>query len=72
MASKQTGGKPEEEEEVSADPMAAAERQAAGGAKAPAFVSAKQNVNARPDDADEQPAQAANAEEIHISDDEDL
>lgn len=76
MASKQGAGKvgdeEEEEEGVSVDPMAAAERQAGGGTKAPAFVSAKQNVNARADDADEQqPPQPANVDEIHISDDDD-
>lgn len=77
MATRQGAGKEEEDEDEDvADPMAAAERQAAGGTKAPAFVSAKHNVNARADDADdEQPARGApvaNAEEIHISDDEDL
>ncbi|KAI0781078.1 protein prenylyltransferase [Trametes elegans] len=69
MAAKQ-GGQETEAEAQPADPMAAAERQAAGGGKAPAFVSAKQSTNVRVEAAEERPA-AGNEDEIHISDDED-
>lgn len=70
MAAKE--GEQEDEDEVPADPMAAAER-AAGGAKGPAFVAAKQNTNVRLEEAP--PPTAApvqNEDEIQISDDEDL
>lgn len=70
MAAKE--GEQEEEDDVPADPMAAAER-AAGGAKGPAFVAAKQNTNVRLEEAPP-PAAAPvqNEDEIQISDDEDL
>jgi pre-mRNA-splicing factor SYF1 len=61
------------EEDIAAaqDPMAAAERQA-GGAKGPAFVAAKQTAIRSEDvDVDQPPASQANADEIHISDDDD-
>lgn len=67
---KQENGNEEAEEEAPADAMAAAERQAGGGAKGPAFVASTQNPEKEPE---QQPsAPAANADEIHISDDEDL
>ncbi|OCH87421.1 protein prenylyltransferase [Obba rivulosa] len=69
MASKESG-REEEEPAAPADPMAQAERQA-GGAKGPAFVSAKQNPVRQEEQVQPDPAQA-NEEEIHISDDEDL
>ena len=72
MATKQNGQETEAEA-TPADPMAAAERQAqaAGGGKAPAFVSAKQSTNVRVEAAEERPAGAqGNEDEIHISDDE--
>jgi pre-mRNA-splicing factor SYF1 len=62
------------EEDVAAaqDPMAAAERQA-GGAKGPAFVAAKQTAirNEEEVDVDQPLASQVNADEIHISDDDD-
>lgn len=51
---------------VPADPMAAAEQEAAGGKSM--FVAAQHSVNVKETEAEE-PA-AANADEIHISDDE--
>ncbi|KAI0336387.1 spliceosome complex protein [Cubamyces sp. BRFM 1775] len=72
MATKQNGQEAEAEA-APADPMAAAERQAqaAGGGKAPAFVTAKQSTNVRVEAAEERPAGAqGNEDEIHISDDE--
>jgi pre-mRNA-splicing factor SYF1 len=53
--------------QVDADPMAAAER--ASGKAAPAFVASSKNP---PKPADAEPAGEENAEEIHISDDEDM
>jgi pre-mRNA-splicing factor SYF1 len=61
------------EQDVAAaqDPMAAAERQG-GGAKESAFVSAKQTAIRNEDvDVDWPPGSQANADEIHISDDDD-
>ncbi|KAI0950263.1 hypothetical protein AcW1_005973 [Taiwanofungus camphoratus] len=73
MATKEGMGVMVEDAAVPADPMAAAERQA-GGVKGPAFVSAKQNPVVQQEQADEghRTSGQANAEEIHISDDEDL
>lgn len=73
MAAKQSGVDAEAGEAAPpADAMAAAERQAAGGVKAPAFVSAKQSTNVRVEEAAARPAAAqGNEDEIHISDDED-
>ncbi|KAI0340482.1 spliceosome complex protein [Trametopsis cervina] len=69
MASKQKDAQDDDDEdEGPVDAMAAAERQA-GGVKGPSFVASKHSVNIR--EQEEQPA-AANADEIHISDDEDL
>jgi pre-mRNA-splicing factor SYF1 len=71
MAARQ-GATLEEEDEIQADPMAAAERQA-NGSKGPAFVAAKHS-GAKPTETTEEavaPPQA-NDDEIHISDDEDL
>ncbi|CAL1704302.1 unnamed protein product [Somion occarium] len=71
MASKE--GSMEAEEEAPADAMAAAERQAAGGAKGPAFVAAKQSVNVRLEEAPTVAVAAQkNEDEIQISDEEDL
>jgi pre-mRNA-splicing factor SYF1 len=68
MASTQKDAQ-DEEDDTPADPMAAAERQA-GGAKGPAFVASTQNPKIRQEES--QPAApVANADEIHISDDED-
>ena len=66
-----------EESKEPQDAMAAAEKQAHGGTNGPLFVAAKKTGNVQPQtDGDAQPtaalAQAANAEEIHISDDEDI
>ena len=66
-----------EETKDSQDAMAAAEKQAFGGTNGPSFVAAKKTGNVQPQtDEDAQPAaapaQAANTEEIHISDDEDI
>lgn len=71
MASKQKDNQEEDEEdETPADAMAAAERQA-GGAKGLSFVASTTNpVVARQEE--QTGAAAANADEIHISDDEDL
>lgn len=71
MATKE-GEQGEEEEDIPADPMAAAERQA-GKANGPAFVAAKQSTTVRLEEAPP-PASAPvqNEDEIHISDDEDL
>ena len=72
MAAKE-GEQEDDDDDIPADPMAAAERQAAGGAKGPAFVAAKQSTNVRLEEA---PPPAAvpvqNEDEIQISDDEDL
>ncbi|KAI0831159.1 spliceosome complex protein [Trametes gibbosa] len=70
MAAKQSGQETEAEA-APADPMAAAERQAAGGARAPAFVPAKQSTNVRLEEAERPVAAPGNEDEIHISDDED-
>jgi pre-mRNA-splicing factor SYF1 len=66
MASKQ----PIEDQTPPADAMAAAERQA-GGTKGPAFVAAKENPNVRQTKAEPE-ADVTNADEIHISDEEDI
>ncbi|KAF6765001.1 spliceosome complex protein [Ephemerocybe angulata] len=54
------------------DPMAAAEKQANGGVKGPAFVAAKKTALSKPaEEAGAQPAaKVANSEEIQIEDDE--
>lgn len=76
MAVKANGqGNADEDEDdeggAPADAMAAMERQAAGGAKGPAFVAAKSNPVVRQEEST--PAAATgNEDEIHISDDEDL
>ncbi|KAL1947694.1 hypothetical protein VTO73DRAFT_13418 [Trametes versicolor] len=72
MAAKQSGVDAEAGEAAApADAMAAAERQAAGGVKAPAFVSAKQSTNVRVEEAEARPAAAqGNEDEIHISDED--
>ncbi|KAH7926288.1 protein prenylyltransferase [Leucogyrophana mollusca] len=72
-SAKQGNGGVEEIDVQGTDPMAAAERQA-GGAKGPAFVAAKKTAVQKTDDADASaavPQPEANADEIHI-DDEDL
>jgi len=70
MAARQGGKKVAEEEAAAAlDPMAAAEREVNG----PAFVAAKHTGPPREaDSAEGKKEPAANADEIHISDDEDL
>ena len=71
MAVKEKQGQEEEEEEELADPMAATERQAVKGKVGPAFVASKSNpVIQQQEPAGD--ASAANQDEIHISDDEDL
>ena len=63
------------DDDDSQDAMAAAERQAAGGTKGPAFVAATATKLALPDTTAQDGLTAAptvNADEIHISDDEDL
>lgn len=70
MAQSQMSGADAEDDTPPADAMAAAERQA-GGTKGPAFVAATQSTNIRQQEA-EPSTQAANEDEIHISDDEDL
>ena len=62
----------EEENDSQADPMAAAERQA-NGTKGPAFVAAKHS-GTKPTETTEEvvPPSQTNADEIHISDDEDI
>ena len=67
MASKQPTSA---EEAPPTDAMAAAERQA-GAKSGPAFVASTQNPNIRQTEA-EPATSTANADEIHISDDEDL
>ncbi|KAI0047958.1 spliceosome complex protein [Auriscalpium vulgare] len=61
---------------MSTDPMAAAEREAGGGKAGPAFVSAKHTALPRPKGESAESAvdaaDTANADEIHISDDEDI
>ena len=54
------------EEDTVADPMAAAEKEASG-VKGPAFVAAKKNEEVKAPE-----PQQTNADEIHISDDEDI
>lgn len=73
MAARQGTRKAEEEAEAQ-DAMSAAEKQA-GGVKGPAFVAAKKAVLPQENgSAEEQPTatQVDNADEIHISDDEDM
>lgn len=73
MAARSGGQEAKEDGEESMDAMAAAERQAGKG---PAFVAAKATGPAKADgdegEATAAPAQSTNADEIHISDDEDL
>lgn len=70
MAVKEGKGEAREEEPaMPADPMAAAEHQAGGGARGPAFVSAKQNPALQSQESQSAAGQG-NADEIHISDDE--
>ncbi|CCM02931.1 uncharacterized protein FIBRA_05046 [Fibroporia radiculosa] len=72
MAVKENGDAQKEDVEVPADPMAAAELQA-GGVKGPAFVSAQQKLPPTEEEEDMEPASGpGNADEIHISDDEDV
>lgn len=67
------GGEDEEKDEESQDAMAAAEKQAYNGTSGPAFVAAKATSNVQPHTEDTQATKAtANADEIHISDEEDL
>ncbi|EPQ58752.1 hypothetical protein GLOTRDRAFT_104017 [Gloeophyllum trabeum ATCC 11539] len=61
---------PDAETADAADPMVAVERQAGGVKGAPAFVASKHNVNITESQAEETTTQV-NADEIHISDDED-
>lgn len=71
MAARQGATLDDEEDTSPADPMAAAERQATG-TKGPAFVAAASSrQDAASSDAAAAPSQA-NADEIHISDDEDI
>jgi pre-mRNA-splicing factor SYF1 len=53
------------------DAMAAAERQA-GGTKGPAFVAAKETALHKPEGMEVEEVVDANADEIHISDDEEM
>lgn len=68
------GAKTADDNEGPADAMAAAERQAGGGA--PAFVAATKTALPPPDNAEKageaSAGPQANTDEIHISDDEDL
>ena len=61
---------------ATADPMAAAEKQAGGGKSGPAFVAAKRSAVQNEDAGSPKPAEfvaaAGNDDEIHISDDEDI
>jgi pre-mRNA-splicing factor SYF1 len=59
------------EEEAALDPMAAAERQT-GGKAGPTFVSAKQQAPQKDDDEQAIPQAVGNADEIQISDEEDI
>lgn len=71
MAARQGAAQTEEDEEEQ-DAMAAAEKQAGAGTDGPAFVAATKTAVPRPDDGEKNvEASAANADEIHISDDED-
>ncbi|KAF4604099.1 pre-mRNA-splicing factor syf1 [Pleurotus pulmonarius] len=72
MAARQGAAQTEEDEEEQ-DAMAAAEKQAGAGTNGPAFVAATKTAVPRPDDSGEKNVEtsAANADEIHISDDED-
>jgi len=63
-----------DDDEGPTDAMAAAEKQAGGGVRGPAFVAAKSTALPPPDNVENgapEPPEA-NADEIHISDDEDL
>lgn len=60
-----------EEEDTQADPMANAERQA-NSVKGPAFVAATQGRATESEVAEAVPPSQANADEIHISDDEEI
>ncbi|KIJ60637.1 hypothetical protein HYDPIDRAFT_160583 [Hydnomerulius pinastri MD-312] len=72
MSAKRGDGASAEPSLPPSDPMAAAEQQA-GGAKGPAFVAAQKTALPRPEGAEPAPTQqAANADEIQISDEEDL
>lgn len=64
------GAKKVEESTEAQDAMAAAEKQAYGGANGPAFVAAKKAPSGEPQASDPAPAQAVNTDEIQISDDE--
>ncbi|KAH8108139.1 protein prenylyltransferase [Cristinia sonorae] len=72
MAIKEDGVQDDENEDEPSDPMAATERQAAGGKPGPAFVASKSNPVIERQQAPEASATAANQDEIHISDDEDM
>ena len=60
----------DDDDDAPVDAMAAAERQA-GGVKGPSFVASTKDINARQQE-EQLSVPAANADEIHISDEEDL
>ncbi|KAJ2916820.1 hypothetical protein MD484_g3570, partial [Candolleomyces efflorescens] len=64
------GNKPTSQDDEDYDPMAAAEKQAGGGAKGPAFVAATKTALHKPQEA-QASAPVANTDEIQISDEED-
>jgi len=73
MTARQGTRKASEEANAMQDAMAAAEKQAEGGIKGPAFVAAKKNRLEEDDkDEPEAPPEQTNVDEIHISDDEDV
>ncbi|KAJ2931347.1 hypothetical protein H1R20_g5693, partial [Candolleomyces eurysporus] len=67
------GNKPASQDDEDYDPMAAAEKQANGGTKGPAFVAATKTALHKPQEtsAPQASAPVANTDEIQISDDED-
>ena len=67
------GHKPVSQDDEDHDPMAAAEKQATGGAKGPAFVAATKTALHKPQEttASQASVPVANTDEIQISDDED-
>jgi pre-mRNA-splicing factor SYF1 len=64
------GNKPASQDDEDYDPMAAAEKQANGGAKGPAFVAATKTALHKPQET-QASAPVANTDEIQISDEED-
>jgi pre-mRNA-splicing factor SYF1 len=74
MAARQGTRRAEEEIDAAQDAMAAAEKQAGVGVKGPAFVAAKKTAQAKngEEESEAPPVSQTNADEIHISDDEDL